>query len=314
MHLPDRRQFHLLGAAAAAACLGTGERGEPAAPTEDREGTTDAPRARGPLRVAFVVGDHEYSSEVVLPLYAAEFGRAFGVDTVVLRSFPDQNAEEDIPGLEWLSACDAAVFFLRWRRLPAAQLAHIDAFLKSGKGAVGLRTTTHAFRYDEGDERARWNAFGQFAFGAPPGWGAGGHTHYGHTSRTKVELAEGARHEVLRGVAPFEARSWLYHVVPHHPSAGAERLLVGTSIAPEQGPAVPNPVAWTWTNEWKGRAFFTTLGHPEDFRAASMQRLLANGILWSLGLAVPEAWSGPWAVAAPYRGEAAGARRAEAAR
>jgi len=297
----DRRQFHLLGAAFASTGAWRATASRAVAPAgADASSSDPAPRKR----VAFVLGDHEYSSERTLPLFAAEFGRAFGHDTIVLRSFPDQHAEEDIPGLEWLEACDAAVFYLRWRRLPAAQLARIRSFLESGKGVVGLRTTTHAFNYPSGHESERWNAFGQFAFGAPPGWGAGGHTHYGHSSRTKVELADGVEHEMLRGVAPFEARSWLYHVVPDHPSPGATRLATGTSIEPEHGPAAPNPVAWTWTNEWKGRAFFTTLGHPEDFRAASMQRLLANGVLWSLGLAVPADWNGPWAIDVPYRGMA----------
>lgn len=313
MQQPDRRQFQLFGAAAAAATLlgadATARRSATGAATV-RDARTDG---RTP-RVAFVLGDHEYSSEVVLPVFAAEFGRAFGIDTVVLRSFPDQNAEEDIPGLEWLEACDAAVFYLRWRRLPAAQLARIGAFLERGKGVVGLRTTTHAFRYDEGDARAPWNAFAQEAFGAPPGWGAGGHTHYGHSSRTAVAPVDGSRHEILRGVGAFDARSWLYRVLPHYPVAGAERLVMGTSIEPEHGPAEPNPVAWSWTNKWKGRAFFTTLGHPEDFQAASMQRLLANGILWSLGQQVPDQWNGPWAVAAPYRGQVESVPRAEGGR
>jgi len=302
----DRRQFHLLGAALAStgawrASATPATLATPAAATREGASEQAAPAAR--KRVAFVVGDHEYSSERTLPLFAAEYGRAFGHDTIVLRSFPDHHAEEDIPGLEWLEQCDAAVFYLRWRRLPPAQLARIESFLASGKGVIGLRTTTHAFNYPSGHASERWNAFGQFAFGAPPGWGAGGHTHYGHSSRTKVELFEGATdHELLRGVAPFEARSWLYHVVPDHPSPGATRLLAGTSIAPEHQPAAVNPVAWIWTNQWKGRAFFTTLGHPEDFRHAAMQRLLANGISWSMGLAVPEAWNGPWAIDVPYRG------------
>lgn len=286
MQLLERRQFHRFSAWALASTFLLRWQG------------------KSRPRLAFVLGDHEYSSEQTLPLFAAEFGRAFDVDCVVLRSWPDQNAEESIPGLEWLDVCDAALFFLRWRRLPSEQLAHIDAFLRAGKGVVGMRTTTHAFNYPSGHPSARWNAFGEFALGGPPGWGAGGHTHYGHTSRTRVELAPGAGDsELLRGVSgPFEVRSWLYHVVPDYPAKAATSLLIGTSLEPEHGPAVPSPVAWTWRNEWKGRAFMTTLGHPQDFRAAALQRLLANGLLWSLGRDVPTDWSGPWKIDVAYRG------------
>ena len=131
--------------------------------------------------VVFVTGDHEYSGELTLPLIAAELEKNYGMRTKVLKAYPDYNGEKDIPGLEALREADLAVFFLRWRQLPQEQLDYIDAYLKSGKPVMGFRTTTHAFNYPEGDPRIRWNAFGEFAFGAPPGWGGkAAHTHYGH--------------------------------------------------------------------------------------------------------------------------------------
>src|SRR5262245_37198768 len=75
--------------------------------------------------VVFVTGDHEYSSEETMPLIAKALEQRYGMRTTVLKAQPNENAEENIPGLEALEQADLAVFFLRWRRLPTAQLTHI---------------------------------------------------------------------------------------------------------------------------------------------------------------------------------------------
>lgn len=46
-------------------------------------------------------------------------------------------------------------------------------------------------------------------------------------------------------------------------------------------------VAWTWTNEWGGEVFGTTLGHPGDFAEESFVRMLINAIHWAAGKAPP---------------------------
>lgn len=253
--------------------------------------------------VVFVTGDHEYSGELTLPLIAAELEKNYGIWTTVLKSVPDYNGEKDIPGLEALRDADLAVFFLRWRLLPKDQLQYIDDYLKSGKPVMGFRTTTHAFNYPPGDDRQRWNAFGEFAFGAPPGWGGvAKHTHYGHTSTTDVTvIPEEANNPILTGVDPsFHVSSWLYQVLPNYPVKGSVPLLMGHAVNPETKPAVDNPVAWTWQNQWGGKTFLTTLGHPEDFRVEAFQRLVINAIHWELGLPVPKKWKGKIAINVPY--------------
>ena len=239
-----------------------------------------------------------------LPLIAAELEKNYGLRTKVLKSTPNQNGEKDIPGLEALKEADLAVFFLRWRQLPQEQLDLIDAYLKSGKPVMGFRTTSHAFNYPTGDPRERWNAFGEFAFGAPPGWGgAAKHTHYGHKSTTDVTvIPEAAKNPILRGVAPeFQAASWLYRVLPDYPAKGAVPLLMGKSVNPDKA-AIDNPVAWTWQNQWGGKAFFTTLGHPEDFQVASFQRLVINAIHWCLGKPIPKKQPDKLDINVAYRG------------
>ena len=86
---------------------------------------TGSVNTKKPL-VVFVAGDHEYSGEATLPLLAAELEKNYGFRTQLIKSQPDQNAEENLPGLEALKDADIAVFFLRWRRLPAEQVKHID--------------------------------------------------------------------------------------------------------------------------------------------------------------------------------------------
>lgn len=260
--------------------------------------------AKKPL-VVFVTGDHEYSGEVTLPYMAADLEKNYGLRTRVLKAYPDRNSEKDIPGLESLKDADLAVFFLRWRQLPQEQLDYIDAYLKSGKPVMGFRTTTHAFNFPKGDPRERWNSFGEFAFGAPPGWGGPHkHTHYGHTSTTDVSVIPAeASHPILTGVAPtFHVSSWLYHVLPDYPAKGSVPLLMGHAVNPEKTTAVDNPVAWTWQNQWGGKAFLTTLGHPGDFQVEAFQRLVLNAIHWELGLPVPEKWTGKLDINVPYRG------------
>ena len=254
--------------------------------------------------VVFVCGDHEYSGEQTLPLIAAELEKNYGMKTIVLKASPDQNSEKDLPGMDILEKADLVVFFLRWRQLPTDQLAHIEKYLKSGKPVMGFRTSTHAFNFPKGHESERWNAFGEFAFNAPPGWwGKAEHTHYGHKSTTDVSVIEKQKNNpILQGVSPtFHVPSWLYRVLPDYPNNGSEWLLMGKSVNPDKI-AIENPVAWTGKNSFGGKVFFTTLGHPEDFAEESFQRLIINAIHWELGKKIPKKWKGKIEINVPYRG------------
>jgi type 1 glutamine amidotransferase len=265
--------------------------------------TKTSDQGKKPL-IVFVTGDHEYSGEATLPLIAAELEKNYGFRTKVLKAFPDHNAEENIPGLDALKEADVAVFFLRWRRLPADQVKYIEDYLKSGKPVVGFRTTTHAFNYPKGHELEKWNAFGELAFNAPPGWGGkANHTHYGHESSTDVTvIPEAANNPILTGVSKsFHARSWLYKVQPDYPTKGSTWLLMGHSVNPDKKDAIDNPVAWTGKNTYGGKCFMTTLGHPEDFDLEPFQHLVINAIHWAAGKPVPQKWAGKIAINVPYR-------------
>jgi type 1 glutamine amidotransferase len=257
---------------------------------------------KAPL-IVFVTADQEYGSEETMPALARALEKNFRFRTRVLRAYPDQNADTNIPGLDFLKDADLVVFFMRWQKLPAEQVAKIEEYLKTSKPVIAFRTSTHAFNYPKGDPLEKWNAFGHFALGSPPGWGADGHTHYGHNSSTDVEVnPEEAKHPILYGIEKkFHVRSWLYHVVPKHPPAEAKKLLIGTAVDPDK-PAVPSPIAWTWRNEYGAKVFMTTMGHPEDFRVDQVQHLLVNAFHWALNLPIPKDWNGSLAIDVPYRG------------
>jgi type 1 glutamine amidotransferase len=235
--------------------------------------------------VVFVTGDDEYRSEITMPMIAAILEKSHGFRTSVARATPRPQTKDNIEGLEALETGDLMVMFTRFRALPDAQLRRILAYVESGKPMIGLRTTTHAFLYPEDSpHRALNDGFGRDVFGQK--W----ITHHGHLSSTDVTIDAASReHPILRGVSPFHARSWLYHVAP---LAGGPNviLLHGRSVNSSHArrPEYPPEQPVAWTREYKGaRVFFTTLGHPADFDVESMRRLLVNAIYWALGKDVP---------------------------
>lgn len=263
----------------------------------------------GKPHVVFVTGDEEYRSEETMPMIARILHRNHGLTVTVCFAVRDgevdPNRLDHIAGLEVLEDADMMVMNTRFRKLPDDQLQRITAFAESGKPMAGFRTATHAFRYGGGHVMDQ--EWPQKVFGLP--W----IRHHGHENSTDVSLNDGhAGHPVLRGVAPFHARSWLYHSDTLLDSVTP--LLIGRAVkgANPGGEYFSDPHTVAWVHEYAGqhgksRVFFTTLGHPNDFHAESMRRVALNGILWALGMehAIPENGSRV-EFAAPYEPNQAG--------
>ncbi len=257
--------------------------------------------------IVFVTGDEEYRSEESMPMLARILKRDYGFRVSVSyalneEGFIDPNVTDNIEGLERLEDADMMVLFMRFRALPDSQANYVLEFAESGKPMAGFRTSTHAFLYKDDEAREyRNNAWPAKVFGQQ--W----ITHHGHfddgnTPMTRVELAGGMEdHPVLRGVKGFDAFSWLYHVDggEWELQGDSQVLLRGTALQSnhanegrlDQYP-LTNPVAWTKTYTGESgtaaRVFFTTLGHPYDFKDESMRKLALNGILWALGENIPD--------------------------
>lgn len=255
--------------------------------------------------IVFVMGDEEYRSEESMPMLAgilerelkAQVTLCFSVDSA---GFIDPNRLDHIQGLEALEDADLMVMFTRFRELPEEEVKYILDYAESGRPMVGFRTSTHAFLY-KNDTTMRYlnkewptKVFGQQWI-----------THHGHfddgaNPLTDVSFIDSISSPILNGVEPFEAYSWLYHV------DGGDWKLYGDSRPILKGRALRsgheeqgnldqyplvNPVAWTktytGTSGEAARVFFTTLGHPYDFRDVSMRKLALNGIYWALNMDIP---------------------------
>lgn len=254
--------------------------------------------------IVFVIGDEEYRSEESMPMLAQILKRELNAKVTLCYSldslgFIDPNRSDHIEGLEALETADLMVMFTRFRALPDQQLKYIINYAESGKPMVGFRTTTHAFLYKNDSTKTHLNnewpteVFGQQWI-----------THHGHFDDgqhplTKVTITN-KNHPVAKNVAPFEAYSWLYHVDGGDWKlyGDSDPFLEGTSLKSghEQNNRLDkfpltNPVAWTKSYDGKkgnSKVFFTTLGHPFDWKNQNMRQLALNGIYWALDKEIPD--------------------------
>jgi type 1 glutamine amidotransferase len=251
--------------------------------------------------VVFISGDEEYRSEESLPMLARILHETHGFRVSVCYALDsegkiDPNTLTNIGGLEALDDADLVVMYTRFRKLPDDQLERIKKYADSGRPMMGFRTASHAFRYDGPPHAAEMNeSWERRVFGQK--W----ITHHGHfgdgqemLTRVSTIPAE-AENPILRGVdTPFDVYSWLYHVEGGGDSLEGDctRLLSGKAL--KSGHAgefdrfpETNPVAWTKTytgaSGKPARVFFTTLGHPFDFKVEPVRKLALNGVFWALG-------------------------------
>ena len=89
-----------------------------------------------PLKVVFVTGSAEYDTETSMPAYEQWLEAHYDVDVTLLKA----NGWEDLPGLEALETCDAALFFTRRLKISGEQLERVKRYLGGGKPIVAVRT------------------------------------------------------------------------------------------------------------------------------------------------------------------------------
>ena len=227
--------------------------------------------------VVFMIGEDEYHTWETLPEFAERDLSPRGYRVTVINADPAD--KHNFPGLvDALRTADLLVVSVRRRTPKIEQLDAVRAHLAAGKPLVGIRTASHAFALRPADPPAAaphstWQDFDPAVFG--------GHytNHHGAGPPTTVTLASGGtKHPILEGisVAGLIGAGSLYKVSPLE--KGTTPLLMGA--IPGQ-PA--EPVAWTHIYGTKrARVFYTSLGHPDDFKNAEFRRLLANGVAWAL--------------------------------
>jgi len=177
--------------------------------------------------VVFLSGDEEYRSEEGLPQLAKILSEWHGFKCTVLFAIDPTNGtinpnnRNSLPGAEALDSADAIVMLLRFRSWPDDQMKHFaDAFL-AGKPIIALRTSTHAFNFDDNPR----SPFAKYSWTSKT-WAGGfgkqvlGETWVNHWGRHKQEATRGvivpdAKNDpVLRGVSDLFADSDVYEAYP----------------------------------------------------------------------------------------------------
>ncbi|HVW36478.1 MAG TPA: ThuA domain-containing protein, partial [Pirellulales bacterium] len=183
---------------------------------------------------------------------------------------------------EALDTADLLLVSVRRRTPPKAQLDRIRAYIAAGKPVVGIRTASHAFSLRNNQPpppgHAAWPEFDAEVLG---GHYIGHHAEPGPGKpRTLVALISAQREHPLLAELPQDeiaVGSSLYKTSPLAPTALA--LVMGRV----EGQEPAEPAAWTNATAQGGRVFYTSLGHPDDFKLPFFRRLLRNGIFWALG-------------------------------
>lgn len=252
--------------------------------------------------IVLIASDHEYRGEETIPALARILAKHHGFDCTVLFGI-DENGEikgghSNIPGLEVLESADAMIIFARFLALPDEQMKHIDAYLNRGGPVMGLRTSTHAFRYGN-----KVSAYSRYDFRSKvEGYESGfGHQvlgqswvgHYGqnHRQSTRITIIpENAKHPILRGVKDVHVQCGGYNA---EPADDWDILTMAQPLMSMKFDGAPDPnkppMASEWTREYtgangaKGRVFTSLYGASEDFLNPGYRRMLVNATYWLLG-------------------------------
>lgn len=234
-------------------------------------------RGADPAHIVFMIGEEEYHTWETLPDFAEKELKAKGYRVDIINA--DEKDKNNFPGLA-AALKDADLLFLSVRRRtpPKDQLDAVRAYLAAGKPLVGIRTACHAFALRPNDKLAdpklaAWQEFDPEVIG-------GHYTgHYGK-DQAAISLVPGAEsHAILKDVAvsKLAGNGGLYKVSPLNPACTP--LLMGTLAGQ---PA--EPVAWTYLQgPKKGRVFYTSMGHADDFQIPDFRKFLLNSVAWALG-------------------------------
>ncbi len=257
-------------------------------------GTLSAAEEDKKPHAVLVVGTLHYSPELTMPVFAEELER-FGFRTTVVmpEGNPEKKTEDVLPGIEALADADVAIFFMRFLKLPDEEWKPIEDYLKSGKPVIGLRTANHSFKYPGDHPRFDWNdGFGRRALGTPY------IVHQAGTTDINV-VPKSKKHPIMTHVTKTNWVSpgtlYLTRLEPGclplvtGKGKGRDRLLERSFGVTMVNESEADIVAWAWENEWGGKVFGTSFGHPGDFAEVSFNRMLVNAVHWAVGKPVPGA-------------------------
>jgi len=254
--------------------------------------------------VVLISGDEEYRSEETMPMLGKLLSERHGFKCTVL--FPidkktgeiNPNEQTNIPGMAAVADADFVILCLRFRELPDADTKFLADHIEAGKPLLGLRTSTHAFKYGrlKDSPYAKWS-FNSKEFDGGFGRQILGETWINHHGKHGSESTRGVideankAHPLLRGVEDVWGPTDVYGIkkLPED----AKVLLNGqvlTGMKPTDGPVEGEkndpmmPVAWVREDK---KIICSTMGAATDFVAPGLRRFVVNAAYWSAGLEVP---------------------------
>ena len=267
--------------------------------------------------IVLLAGDEEYRSEEGLPQLAKILSQRHGFKCTVI--FPvdpktgeiDPNNGTSAPGIEALDSADLCIMLLRFRHWPNEQMKHFADYYLAGKPIIALRTSTHAFNYDNSGksdyEKFGWQGkewaggFGKQVLGET--WVSHWGSHKNEATRGVIETTA-KRSPLLRGIVDIFGDTDVYEAAPPEDAKILVRGRVLKGMKPGDAPAdykkktvkgveqpvndPMQPVVWQrdHTNEAGklNRTLTTTLGSATDLQSEGLRRLIVNGAYWAVGL------------------------------
>lgn len=254
-------------------------------------------------RIVFLSGDEEYRSEQSLPMLAKILAVRHGFTCTVL--FPINPADgtidpvtlTNIPGMAALDSADLCIMSMRFRELPDTQMKHFVDYLNRGKPIIALRTSTHAFAYEQNKQspyakfdwrNKEWpGGFGQQVLGET--W-VDHHGAHGKESTRGIINPRYQNRPIMRGVSNIWVPTDVY-TVTHLPSDAS--ILVWGEVLKGMNPTDPpvegvknNPLMpLVWLRVYHGsRIFTTTMGAAVDLENEDLRRLLVNAAYAAVGM------------------------------
>jgi len=225
-----------------------------------------------------VMAEEGYGTSDTLPAFAL---RNLGPDFRLTFVFANPKNRNDIPGIEILRDADVAIWAIRRRPLPLKQMQVFKDYVASGKPLVAIRTTSHGFHLSQGKVGpglVEWPEFDRDVLG---GSYAGDHNN---STETVVDFAtEVEGHPILMGVDQAQLRSQASLYKNGKLDEFTAPLLIGHADGADE----KQVVAWTLQRPNRGKVFYTSLGHRQDFANPVFQRLLRNAVYWGVDLPTP---------------------------
>ena len=176
---------------------------------------------------------------------------------------------------------------------------HLVAYLDRGGPVVGLRTSSHAFKFPADSPYAKFH-FKSEVEGYEKGFGHQvlGNTwvgHYGknHVQGTRIQIVpEQKEHVILSGVkdnAFCHAGGYVGEPREGFTVLTKSQPLVSMDPNSDPDPKMP-PMPSTWTRHYaakdgsKHRVFHSTQGASQDILDDSYRRMIINGIFWAASI------------------------------